>query len=61
MRTRLVDPVTRGDPESPLGWTRKSTHLMAREATQVGHQVSARTVRACSMSRRLQGNRKTKE
>jgi hypothetical protein len=28
---RLVDPVTRGDPESPLRWTCKSTHVLAAE------------------------------
>lgn len=36
----LVDPVTRGDPESPLRWTCKSTHLLAREMfiRYVSHQ-----------------------
>jgi hypothetical protein len=28
---KLVDPVTRGDPESPLRWTCKSTHVLAHE------------------------------
>lgn len=28
---KLVDPVTRGDPESPLRWTCKSTHLLSAE------------------------------
>ncbi len=28
---KLVDPVTRGDPESPLRWTCKSTHVLADE------------------------------
>jgi hypothetical protein len=28
---RLIDPVTRGDPESPLRWTCKSTHALAAE------------------------------
>src|SRR5436305_7108405 len=28
---KLVDPVTRGDPESPLRWTCKSTHVLAAE------------------------------
>jgi len=28
---RLVDPVTRGDPESPLRWTCKSTHTLSAE------------------------------
>jgi hypothetical protein len=40
----LVDPVTRGDPESPLRWTTKSTSKLAAELTGAGHAVSARTV-----------------
>ena len=59
----LVDPATRGDPESPLRWTCKSTYTLADELTKQGHPVSARTVgrllRAAGYS--LQGNRKTKE
>jgi len=41
---RLVDPVTRGDPESGLRWTCKSTTKLARELTKGGHSVSQRTV-----------------
>ena len=59
----LVDPATRGDPQSPLKWTCKSTYTLARELTTQSHPVSARTVgrllRAAGYS--LQGNRKTKE
>jgi hypothetical protein len=40
----LVDPVTRGDPESPLRWTTKSTAKLAAELTGQGHRVSASTV-----------------
>ena len=40
----LVDPESRGDPESPLRWTTKSTAKLAAELTAVGHRVSARTV-----------------
>ena len=40
----LVDPVSRGDPESPLRWTTKSTAKLAAELTAIGHRVSARTV-----------------
>ncbi len=36
----LVDPVTRGDPESPLRWTSKSTRILADELGAKGHQVS---------------------
>ena len=60
---RLVDPVTRGDPRSPLRWTCTSTAQLARELTRQGHPVSPRTVgrllKASGYS--LQGNRKTKE
>ena len=41
---RLVDPVTRGDPESCLRWTSKSTTKLAKELTQSGHGVSQRSV-----------------
>ena len=40
----LVDPVTRGDPQSPLRWTTKSTSKLAAELCAQGHRVSARTV-----------------
>jgi hypothetical protein len=58
-----VDPVTRGDSQSPLRWTCKSTTQLAHELTRQGHPVSPRTVgrllKASGYS--LQGNRKTKE
>jgi hypothetical protein len=42
---KLVDPVTRGDPESPLRWTCKSTHLLAYELdAQHGICISDKTV-----------------
>ena len=37
---RLVEPVTRGDPESPLRWTSKSVRKLAKELQGMGHQVS---------------------
>jgi len=59
----LVDPVSRGDPESPLRWTTKSTAKLAAELTAAGHRVSARTVakllKASGYS--LQANAKTVE
>ena len=59
----LVDPVTRGDPQSPLRWTCKSTTQLAGELTRQGHPVSPSTVgrllKAAGYS--LQSNRKTKE
>jgi transposase len=36
----LVEPVTRGDPESPLRWTCKSLRKLAEELRQRGHQTS---------------------
>jgi hypothetical protein len=59
----LIDPTTRGDPQSPLRWTCKSTPQLARELTAQGHPTSASTVwrllRLAGYS--LQSNRKTKE
>lgn len=40
----LVDPVTRGDPESPLRWTCKSKDKLAAELCAMGHKVSATKV-----------------
>ncbi len=40
----LVDPVTRGDPESPLRWTSKSTRKLAEELGQQGYRVSPQKV-----------------
>lgn len=60
---RLVEPATRGDPESPLRWTNKSIRRLAEEMTQLGHAASPSTV-ATLLKRQgysLQGNRKTKE
>jgi DDE family transposase len=36
---RLVEPVTRGDPESPLLWTSKSTYHLSEALQQQGHQL----------------------
>jgi hypothetical protein len=59
----LVDPLTRGDPESPLRWTCKSTRRLAAELTRQGHAVSARTVASILVEAgySLQANRKTRE
>jgi hypothetical protein len=59
----LVDPESRGDPESPLRWTTKSTRNLADELTAAGHKVSAPTVAALlkQESFSLQGNAKTLE
>jgi hypothetical protein len=60
---QLVDPATRGDPESPLRWTCKSTTKLAKELQVLGHQVSQRTVCRLlwELGYSLQSNRKTHE
>jgi Rhodopirellula transposase DDE domain len=58
-----VEPLTRGDPESPLRWTCKSTRTLAEELTRQGHPVSDRTVAALlyGAGYSLQANCKTRE
>ncbi len=42
---KLVDPITRGDPESPLRWTCQSTHVLSSEMfVQHGVRISDKTV-----------------
>lgn len=59
----LVDPVTRGHPESPLRWTAKSTRKLAEELQRQNHSVTDRTVAALlkQSGYSLQANRKSKE
>jgi hypothetical protein len=59
----LVDPVARGDPQSPLRWTCKSTRRLAEGLRQQGHSVGYRTVAALlgELGYSLQSNRKTRE
>src|SRR4249919_1350617 len=59
----LVEPDERGDPESPLRWTVKSTRTLAAELTAQGHKVSADTVHQLLRSQgfSLQANAKTIE
>src|SRR5262249_29649312 len=59
----LVDPVTRGDPMSPLRWTCKSTRNLAEELQGRGHEVSHQTVAVLlrCLGYSLQANRKTRE
>ena len=59
----LVEPVTRGDPESPLRWTCKSVRKLAAELNRMGHKVSHNLVAELlrSMGYSLQANRKTLE
>ena len=60
---RLVEPVTRGDPESPLRWTCKSVRKLAEELNRQGHRTSAHLVGDLlrDLGYRLQVNQKTKE
>ena len=59
----LVEPATRGDPQSPLKWTGKSTRELANELQTPGQAVSrttvARLLKEAGYS--LQANRKTLE
>ena len=59
----MIDPVTRGDPESPLRWTCKSTAKLASELARQDHPVSDRTVATLlkQAGYSLQANRKTRE
>jgi hypothetical protein len=60
---RLVEPVTRGDPESPLRWTCKSLRKLAAELGAMGHKTSHRMVGELlhHLGYSLQANSKTKE
>ncbi len=59
----LIEPMTRGDPESPLRWTCKSTYRLAEELTQQDHPIGPRTVAKLlhESGYSLQANRKTRE
>jgi transposase len=59
----IIEPDTRGDPETPLRWTCKSVRNIAdalkKEKLTVSHQTVAAILRNLEYS--LQGNKKTKE
>jgi hypothetical protein len=59
----LVEATTRGDPQSPLLWTTKSTRHLAEELRRQGHPLSHQTVATLldDLGYSLQANRKTKE
>jgi hypothetical protein len=59
----MVDPATRGDPESPLRWTTKSTRQLAGALSEGGHRVSSWTVGEVlhGLDYSLQGARKAIE
>jgi transposase len=60
---RLIEPVTRGDPESPLRWTAKSVRRLAGELQRMGHRTSHRMVAEMlhELGYSLQANAKTLE
>lgn len=60
---RLVEPVTRGDPESPLRWTCKSLRKLAEELRRRGHRASHPLVGRMlhDLGYSLQANSKTLE
>lgn len=60
---RLVDPETRGDPESPLRWICKSTRTLAAQLTRQKHPISHVKVAQLlnEQGYSLQSNRKTEE
>jgi len=59
----LVEPLTRGDPESPLRWTCKSTRKLAEELNRRGHRVGDRKVADLlhGLQYSLRANAKTRE
>ena len=59
----LIEPATRGDPESALKWTCKSTRRLSQELKQQGHSIGPTSVRALlhHLDYSLQANRKTRE
>ncbi len=60
---RLIEPVTRGDPETPLRWTCKSVRRLSAELKRMGHTVSHRMVAEIlhELGYSLQANAKTIE
>jgi len=60
---KLLEPVTRGDPQSPLRWTCKSVRNLADELRSQGHDVSHMLVAELLHQQKysLQANRKTRE
>ena len=60
---KLLDPVTRGDPESPLRWSSKSVRKLSEELARMGHSISYPVVAELlhELGYSLQANQKTKE
>lgn len=61
---RLVEPLTRGDPESPLRWTCKSVRRLAAALSEQGHRIGRQKVAELlrdPLGYSLQANRKVRE
>jgi Rhodopirellula transposase DDE domain len=59
----LVEPETRGDPQSPLLWTCKSLRKLSQSLRDIGHKIGRTLVGELlhQLDYRLQANRKTRE
>jgi hypothetical protein len=59
----LVEPETRGDPQSPLLWTCKSLRKLSQSLRDMGHKIGRTVVGELlyKLDYRLQTNRKTRE
>jgi len=59
----LIEPVTKGDPQSPLRWTCKSVRKLVAELKGKGHQLSRMVVADLlhELGYSLQANRKMRE
>jgi hypothetical protein len=59
----LIEPMTLGDPESPLKWTSKSVAKLANELNRGGHRISSKSVYNLLeyLGYSLQSNRKTRD
>lgn len=59
----LIDPISRGDPESPLLWTSKSTYKITEALINKGHKISQKTVYSLleDMGYSMQSNKKKEE
>ena len=60
---QLIEPSTRGDPETPLRWSSKSSIKLADELQEAGHQITQRTVHRLLSAQKysMKSNRKTHE
>jgi len=56
----LVEPETRGDPQSPLKWTCKSLRKLSQSVRERSHEIGRMLVRELlhKLDYRLQANRK---